>query len=338
LATLVMLSPMFATLFQAEALAEPRAPLPSRGCRHDPPTAIGQTEELSMVFDDLNRTYTVHLPPSYNPKTPHSLVLSFHGYGGNSEEQENNTSLMSVHADDNGYIVVYPEAYPFENGSGGLVYTWNDLACNGSPGPAGPICAPHAFKYPQDPCATGDCNWCGCQDDVGFVEAMLDELEDNYCIDTRRVYATGFSAGGMFVQRLGCDLPDRFAAIAPVHGFLHIGFNCAPDVPISTMNVWGSKDRIVPADGSLSSDGFWYTPVNDVMDAWGSAQGCEAGAMPYPTSSDGTRNWACTQRANCVTGAEVVSCSWRAPHWYPKTPQSDFGNTAIWEFFSKHSR
>ena len=310
----------------------------SSGCGQVPPTAPGVTETRYVMYDGLNRKYNVHLPTGYDPNTPHSLVLSFPGYGGTAEVNELSTTEMSPHADANGYIVVYPEAYPFDDGSGGLVYTWNDLACNSSPGPAGPICAHKAFDYPQHPCATGDCNYCGCQNDVGFVNAMLDELEDNYCIDTRQVYATGFSCGGMFVQRLGCSLADRFAAIAPVHGFLAIGFNCAPDTTISIMNVWGTNDRIVPADGSLSSDGYWYTPVDDVMDAWGSAQGCDLDDTSYSTVSDGIRNWTCTQRANCDAGAKVVSCSWRAPHWWPKVPQSDFGNDAIWEFFSKNSK
>jgi len=310
----------------------------SSGCGQTPPTAIGQTETLSIVFDSLNRSYNVHLPPSYDPNTPLSLVLNFHGYGGNPEEQENVTSLMSEHADDTGYIVVYPAAYPFDDGDGGFVYTWNDLACNNSPGPLGPICAFSAYSYPQHPCATDECEYCGCQDDVGFVNALLDEVEANYCIDTGRVYVTGFSTGAMFVQRVGCALADRLAAIAPVHGALHTGYNCAPSTTLPIMEVWGSNDRIVPADGALSTDGYWYTLVDDVVDLWGASQGCDASATPYTTVSDGTRNWTCIQRANCAAGAEVVSCSWRGPHWWPKNKQGNFGAEAIWEFFSKHSK
>ena len=312
---------------------------PSAGCGQTPPTAIGQTETILMVFDGLDRKYNVHLPPSYDLDTPLSLVLSIHGYGGSAENNETSTTLLSPHADANGYVVAYPEAYPFADGSGGFVYTWNDLACNSSPGPDGPICALSAYHYPQHPCATGDCNYCGCQDDIGYIDAMLDEIENNYCIDLNRVYATGFSTGGMFTHRLGCALPDRFAAIAPMHGFPPIGFNCTPGTPLAIMDVWGTRDRIVPADGSKSSDGYYYTTLDDVMAAWGSDQGCDAAATSYTTVSDGVRSWTCTQRANCDDGAEVVSCSWRSPHWYPKTkPGEAFGNDAMWEFFSKHSK
>jgi polyhydroxybutyrate depolymerase len=337
-AILFMLSPILTLVLGSEAMAKRSKQGASPGCGQVPPTAIGQTETLHMAFEGLNRKYNVHLPPSYDPDEPHSLVLNVHGYNGNSEEQEVTTSEMSVNADLNGYIVVYPEAYPFDDGEGGFVYTWNDLACNSSPGPEGPICAHNAFSYAAHPCAPEECNYCGCQDDVGFIDALLDELEARYCIDTRREYATGFSTGAEFVQRLGCSLADRLAAIVPVHGTLHIGFDCAPDAAIATMNVWGSNDNLVPPDGTLSTDGYWYTPVDQVIAAWSAAQGCDETDTPYPTVSDGTRNWTCTQRANCAKGVEVVSCSWRGPHWWPKIPQSDFGNEAIWEFLSKHRK
>ena len=345
-AILFMLSPILTLVLGTEAMAKRPRRGASPGCGEVPPTAIGQTETLYLTFEGLTRKYNVHLPPGYDPDIPHSLVLNIHGYNGNSEEQEVTTSEMSVNADANGYIVVYPEAYPFEGGiwhgpewlATGPVRTWNDLACNSSPGPEGPICAHNAFSYAAHPCAPGECNYCGCQDDVGFIDALLSELEASYCIDTRREYATGFSTGAEFVQRLGCSLADRLAAIVPVHGTLHIGFDCTPDAPIATMNVWGSNDNIVPPDGTLSTDGYWYTPVDEVIDAWGASQGCDATDTAYPTVSDGIRHWTCIQRANCADGVEVVSCSWRGPHWWPKIPQSDFGNEAIWEFLSKHSK
>jgi polyhydroxybutyrate depolymerase len=341
LVTLLILSLMFMAVFESEASANPRGPWRSRGCGKAPPTVVGQTETLSMTFDGLNRTYNVHLPPSYDRNTPQSLVLVFHGYGGSAEGVEKETTLMSPHADANGYIVVYPQSTTFPGGNWGDVSSWNDLSCSSSPGPDGPTCSAHAFVYPfPESCGPSECNWCNCVDDVGFVNAMLDEIEGAYCIDLKRVYATGFSNGGMFVQRLGCDLADRFAAIAPVHGQLAIGFNCAPDTRLSIMNVWGTQDNTLPGDGAVSSDGYYYTSVADVQALWASSssQNCDANTTLYSTVADGTRNWTCVQRANCATGAEVVECSWRAGHWWPKTPQSSFGNDAIWEFLSKHNK
>ena len=49
-----------------------------------------------------------------------------------------------------------------------------------------------------------------------------------------------------------------------------------------------------------------------MIDAWAGAesQGCDDSETPYPTSMDGKSGLACAQRANCATGAEVISCSW----------------------------
>ena len=48
-------------------------------------------------------------------------------------------------------------------------------------------------------------------DDVGFVNAMIDAVDAAYCVDPKRVYAAGFSNGGMLSNRLACELGDRVA-------------------------------------------------------------------------------------------------------------------------------
>jgi len=146
----------------------------------------------------------------------------------------------------------------------------------------------------------------------------------------------------MFVHRLGCDLPDRFAAIAPVAGTIAKGFNCAPgsSPKISMINIYATNDRVVPFDGTPANDGFMYTPTWKVMDAWAAAdsQGCSAEDSSYPTSRDGVKDLVCVQRAGCATGAEVVDCSWDGGHDWPRDGEDHFGADVIWEFFKKNGR
>ncbi|MDH3475388.1 MAG: hypothetical protein OEM59_17040 [Rhodospirillales bacterium] len=323
------------------------APAPSAGCGTAPPETPGITATRTLEVGGFTRSYDVHLPLGYDQATPTPLVLSFHGYEGTAAGQEAGTG-MSAHADAKGYIVVYPQATAFPTDDrlgyiGGEVATWNDLACSGSPGPQGPICSPRAFNYPvEQTCldqGKDDCNWCTCAaDDVAFVAAMLDDLESDLCVDLGRVYATGFSNGGMLTHRLGCNLAHRFAAIAPVSGTLSRGYNCAPPAgtKLSLMHIHGLRDRVVPYDGRSSSDGFFYTAVADVVALWAlsTSQGCAAVDTPYPTSADGTRMLACSERAGCTTGAEVVQCLWNQRHSWPATQDGRaFGNDIIWEFF-----
>jgi polyhydroxybutyrate depolymerase len=296
-----------------------------------------------MLVDGLEREYRLHLPPDYDQNTASSLVLVFHQYGRNAHNMESVT-WMSHHANKNGYIAVYPQSTSFVDPTEGTVYTWNDLSCNASPGPEGPTCSPDAYWVPFPPeCGEPtDCNWCTCYDDLAFVEQLLDELEDTLCIDLNRVYATGLGHGAMFAYRLGCDMADRYAAIAPVAGMPAKGFSCAPGGSASTsiMHLHPNRSGKYPADGSESDHGWFYVPVDDVIDAWASpaSQGCDDIETPYPTSKDGTEGLRCAQRANCATGAEVVSCYWVGNHSSAEGVAIHFGNDVIWEFFDKNSK
>ena len=313
----------------------------STGCGAAPPTVPGKTEVLSMLVDGLEREYRLHLPDDYDQDTSTSLVLAFHGYWGNAVEMES-TSWMSPHADKHGYVVVYPQSTSFRS-NGSVIRSWNDLSCNASSGPEGLTCS-ESFSLPFPPeCGEPrDCARCTCYDDLAFVDQLLDELEDTLCIDLDRVYATGISNGASFAHRLGCDMADRFAAIAPVSGLLAKGFNCAPggSASISIMHLHGDNDVKVPTDGSEGIDGLFFVTVDDVMDAWAStaSQGCDDIETPYPTSMDGTRQLECAQHANCATGAEVVTCSWAGDHSSARGIPVLFGNDVIWEFFSKNSK
>ena len=53
---------------------------------------------------------------------------------------------------------------------------------------------------------------------------MLEFARTRFCLDEKRVYATGKSQGGGFVGQLACDaaLSPRFAAFAPVAGAYYI--------------------------------------------------------------------------------------------------------------------
>lgn len=327
----------------AEAAARDRSFRSSAGCGSNVPLAAGGSESFTIKVGELEREYRLHLPEGYESEQPLPLMLVIHGYTGNVMKIENEYTSFSHHADGHGYVVAYPQATGFDAG-GQMITSWNDLACNVSPGPEGSICTEDADDYPTPPeCGEPrECDWCSCYDDVGFIDALLDNLEASLCIDLNRVFATGISNGGMFVHRLGCDLPGRFAAIAPVAGTIAKGFNCAPtgDPPISMINFYGTRDTTVPFDGSPASDGFMYTPTSQAMALWAGpgSQQCDAEESPYPTSKDGVQDFRCVQHANCATGAEVVDCAWDGGHDWPRTSDDEFGIDVIWDFFEKNGR
>ncbi len=176
-------------------------------------------EEGSMVFDNRQRTFLLHLPPNYDGRTELPLVIVMHGGGGNAKSAERMTGF-SPKSDREGFIVVYPE------GTGrftGTLLTWNSGNCCG---------------YALD----NNVN------DVRFIRALLEKLQKELKVDSSRIFATGISNGGMMSYWLGCELADMVAAIAPVAGALNVE-NCSPSQPLSLIAFHGTADQNVLYDG-----------------------------------------------------------------------------------------
>ena len=140
-------------------------------------------------YNGQSRSYILHLPPSYNGENEMPLVVVLHGGGGNAGNIEKLTGF-SEKADKEGFIVVYPD------GSGMFdryLLTWNTGFCCG-----------YALKNNID--------------DVGFIRTLIGYLQEKYAINPNMIYVTGISNGGMMSYRLGAELSDIVAAIAPVAG------------------------------------------------------------------------------------------------------------------------
>lgn len=58
------------------------------------------------------------------------------------------------------------------------------------------------------------------------VAALIDHLMEEYSIDPERIYATGFSMGGIKSWDLFEQIPERFAALMPMDAIDYVGNNC----------------------------------------------------------------------------------------------------------------
>jgi poly(3-hydroxybutyrate) depolymerase len=85
--------------------------------------------------------------------------------------------------------------------------------------------------------------------DVQFVDDLLAALSRDLCIDESRVYATGHSNGAFFSSMLACEMPDTFAAIAPVAGLFYPASGCDELVP--TLAFHSTGDLVVPFAAGL---------------------------------------------------------------------------------------
>ena len=183
-------------------------------------------------------------------------------------------------------------------------------------------------------------------DDVGFIAALIDKLVAEQRVDPKRVYVTGMSNGGMMTHRLGIELSNRIAAIAPVVGTL-FGDERKPATAVPALIVNGLLDKSVPPSGGQPGGRFTQTwdgnarPAVEQGDFWAVANGCGSDAKV----SDDERYT--LHEYPCPVGKEVVSYMIKdSGHAWPggqrgsrmgDKPGSGINATeTIWHFFAGH--
>lgn len=85
------------------------------------------------------------------------------------------------------------------------------------------------------------------------VKILIDEIIENYPVDTKRIYVTGLSMGGFGTWDIAAKYPYKFAAIAPICGGADIHAWDAT-MHLKEMPVWafhGAMDQVVPLEGTV---------------------------------------------------------------------------------------
>lgn len=244
-------------------------------CADKTPVAPG-TQTIQLSSGGRSRSARLHVPANYDPRAGYPLVLSFHGFSSADWQQEILTNMNS-RADARGVLVAYPS---------GVVTSWNAGDC----------------------CGTA---WLDAVDDVQFVRDLLDTLERDYCVDPKRIYATGMSNGGFLSHRLACELSERIAAIAPVAGVLGIPpEECQPTRPVPVLQIHGTEDPLVPYNGGTAilnnlGVGIVFRSVADTMQFWQTHNGCSTFSEVFYQNGDTT----CEAWGDCSDGAQTALCT-----------------------------
>lgn len=285
-------------------------------------------EEQTITVGGVDRTYYLHAPRGRRSERARPLVLVLHG-GGKGDGMTVAKSLgFTQLADRHGFVVAYPN---------GIDAQWNDG---------------RGETYSGDLDASVD--------DVGFISALIDELVRTERVDPDRVYVTGISNGGMMTLRLGCELSDKLAAIAPIAANIpaNIVEGCEPEraLPVLVMN--GTADPLVPWEGGEVH--FGRKTMGEVVSTaetvgfWVERDGC--GKTPsvreLPDRDTGDNS---TVRVSTYAGGEggsevVLYAIEGGGHTLPGSAMPDIerlfgaknmdidGAAVIWDFFEKHTR
>lgn len=260
----------------------------SRGCSRFAPdrihkTVYPETLNLRSIAGGGERTFLVHLPEDYDEAAetgnPYPLILAFHGKGQTAEQFAAQALLHNGKSQTHGgNIVVYPA---------GIDKQWT-----------GDPTAPPTNQV----------------DDVAFAVDLLDFLEARLCIDTTRLYVTGFSNGGGLTHLLACDptFSARIAAVAIASGAFYKDsalkeplFNsamCKPAHAMPVLEFHGEKDPVEHYNGTDTPDGESWA-IEEWLWQWAERNGCSVEAFFKQGSEQMLFNsrvqrhsWSCTAK------------------------------------------
>ncbi|MYM87895.1 hypothetical protein GTP91_11980 [Rugamonas sp. FT82W] len=275
--------------------------------------ALAQVQ--SLVHKEEKRRYLVYTPPSYagQPQKAYPVVFNFHGSGMTMAEQMLYTQMNRA-ADRHQFIVVYPM---------GVKQDWN---------------VGFGMSYLEG------------TDDIGFTEALLAKLKQDYRIDGRRVYATGLSRGGFFTLRIAAELPHLFAAVASVGGPMPepvIEHHAKPG-KVGVLLIHGTADQVVAYGGKPGG----YLSAQGSYDYWLKKNGVGASAASRRVidsdAGDGT-DVAWLEQGDGQRSVALATVR-EGGHTWPGADPFNVGlpigtttrdidaNEVIWNFFDKHRR
>ncbi len=293
-------------------------------------TSFGQTIVVdSMEHQGYERKYTVHLPQGFTGTSSIPAVIMLHGGGGTMQNAQGFTEFNRF-SNDKGFVAVYPQGYAeVQNG-----YAWADG--RGTAADQAGI------------------------DDIGFIEKLLDVLENDYAADPESLYVCGFSNGGFMTQTLACRANERFAAMASLGSTMDTVLfpDCNPGRAIPMLLLLGTKDPFVPYNGGEMIGSGNVNPIvhmDSLTHFWKTNNGCHtakpANSLPEITPNDPTS----------VTVFEYTDCDCdnsevklykieEGGHTWPGVPNPVYeliagptnrdihASQELWNFFSRFER
>ncbi|MDG1966282.1 MAG: PHB depolymerase family esterase [Flavobacteriaceae bacterium] len=261
----------------------------------NPKECYSNNNAQSIVHDGFNREFVLYIPNSYSSKSSAPLMINFHGFGGIASNYMQEADMRSL-AEANTFILIYPQGSCLD----GLSH-WN-------------------------PCPFGGDNKSNA-DDFGFIESIITVISSQYNVDMERIYAAGYSNGGMMAYGLANYKSDLIAAVASVSGVM---LDCTGPVghPMPVVHLHGTSDGVIPYNGS--SD---YNSAQSTLDHWINSNNTVL--TPTVTSNNNIEHYVYDQGDRSVSGEHYKFIG--GDHvWFSTTYQGQSTSDLVWNFVSRY--
>ena len=221
---------------------------PSSGCGQQPTILASQYNNgthITITAANMAREYILNVPVDYDNTNPYKLILTYHELNGNDDEMYNEHYYGLLPLSGNSTIFVAP---------------------NGQQ--SGANCTQ----------ASG-CGWPNTNDsDMMLADAVVNQVEESFCVDASRIFATGWSYGASMSEQTACERPlggtgatwgVRGVAVYSV-AYLSNTTNCTASLPVAYYASHGTQDSVLSYSGGVS-----------IAETWASVDGCVV-ATPTP--------------------------------------------------------
>ena len=260
----------------------------------------------SFTENDVTREYILQLPSQYDPTNadPLPLIISFHGNGGcaadYSQGRYGGPSDLTALADSHNVIVAYPQ---------------------------GVIRVKGAAEW--DPGGAGGSDLAN--NDVYFSQQLIAEISANHAIDATRIYAVGYSNGGMMAYGLACSLGNQIAAVGIMSGIMLDG-QCDTSNYTSVIHFHGTADYALPYAGNQD-----YRSVAEVISFWVHHNQISP-TEPTTTSLNGGRVTLDSYTGGAEDSAVMLYTIQDGGHvWFEDDIDGESPNDILWRFLSGYS-
>ena len=257
---------------------------------------------INLQVGELNRQYELFTPKlSDNESLP--ILFAFHGGGGRDypyPQQEKFEELV----DEKKIILVFPLSYQLKNNEG----EWQLNTSSDS------------------------------RHDIDFIDTLIDNLSSSYNVDSKRVYAIGYSLGSMFTYELACHLNSKITAIASFAGTMPLNMNnCVMNQNVPIMHIHGFNDSII----SYSNQWNWknWDSVGTMLDIpslinyWKNKYNCQS------KNESNTSTYELITYTNCNSSSQVEHYKLNSVgHSWPTSINNLSTHNVIWNFLNNFKR
>ncbi len=218
-------------------------------------TSMRGKTSRTVTVGGTARTYIAYLPQSLSPTKAVPFVYVFHGATQTGEDMYEMTEYSKL-ADSENIAVVFPDGQATSSATNaGSLDPWS-VSDNGAA-----VCGAGTLVSNPNPV------------DFAFVDAIKTDMTQDQCLDSKHIFATGFSMGGYFSHHIACDRPD-FRAAGPHSGGTLASLSTCKTGHMPIIIFHGTSDPLIAPGcddpNSAAQSGF---PPSATL--WAQKNGCQ---------------------------------------------------------------